>query len=91
MAHTANPFDHSGTLDTSAYDWAVQTEAFGATGPAGDAGQPTAGARTVVTPQSVADICAATDQDAVINTVQNNRAAWLTEVTPYAIRQSVVQ
>jgi len=91
VAHTPNPFDHSGTLDTSNYDQAVQTETFGATGPVTDAGQPTAGARTVTgTPNSVADICAALDQDANLTTVGNNRAAWLAEVTPY-VRQSLAQ
>jgi hypothetical protein len=76
MAYLPNPFDHTGTLDTSGYGSGGQTETFGATGPVTDSGQPTAGARSSAVPPSAADICAAVDQDAVAATVATNRTAY---------------
>ena len=80
MVYLPNPFDHSGTLDTSNYGAPGQTESFGATGPAGDSGMPTAGARSVATPSSAAEVCAAVDADAVSATVATNRTAYQTFV-----------
>jgi hypothetical protein len=90
VSHTANPFDHAGTVDTSNYGAPTQSEAFGASGTSIDPGQVTPGARTTVTGSSVATVVAALDADANLTTVASDRAAWLVEVNPYA-RQSLVR
>lgn len=91
MPHTANPFDHAGTLDTSNYGAPFQAETFGATGAAADAGQPVAASRSVTGPASAATVVAALDQDANLTTVASDRAAWLLEVNAAVARQSLVR
>lgn len=79
MVHVVNPFDMSGTLDTSNYGAPVQTESFGASGTSIDPGQVTPAARSVVVPSAVSDVCAALDQDANLGTVASNRTSNLAE------------
>ena len=80
MAHVNNPFEFTGTLDTSNYGAPIQTETFGAIGTSIDPGQVTPASRSVIVPSAVSDVCAALDQDANLSTVASNRTAWLAEV-----------